>query len=56
MSQTIEEIILEKELELGLNHEQVKALKDYADQVSIGVLMGFSLTHATKTPFCLDIF
>jgi len=34
MSQTIEEIILEKEQELGLNQEQLEALKDYAEQVS----------------------
>ena len=56
MSQTIEEIILEQGHNLGLNEEGLKALKDYTEQVSVGVLMGFLLTHTTKTPFCLDIF
>jgi len=34
MSQTIEEIILEKEQELGLNQEQLEALKDYSTKVA----------------------
>ncbi len=34
MSKTIEEIITEKEQELGLNEEQLKAIKDYATKSS----------------------
>lgn len=34
MSQTIEELITAKEQELGLNETELKALKDYAKQVS----------------------
>ena len=32
MSQTIEEIIAQKEQELGLNEEQLSALKDFASK------------------------
>lgn len=35
MSQTIEELITAKEQELGLNQEQLEALKDYTKQVSV---------------------